>query len=91
MTEKTLDEVIRESFSTGWDDLGYTTESSDNYLTIEALDKLIEQIENQPIEVCGITYPHVFHLRSKDGSWQICGNCLMPVQIPVGFEAKFSR
>ena len=60
-----------------------------NFLDPDALDALIEELWNAPIQVCGVTEPHVFHPNTKDGSLTRCAMCFEAVVIPVGFEERF--
>lgn len=69
-------------------DFGYSIDNTASFLTVEQLEAAFELLKNQPVEVCGVTMPHVVHPRTKDGEWAMCGNCFTPVQIPVGFEAR---
>lgn len=57
-------------------------------LTAEMFCGARDKMMNQAVEVCGVTFPHVFNPKSVDGSWQNCANCGYPMQIPVGFEAR---
>ena len=66
-------------------------DATSNTLRIEDLQALMDQLWNSPIQVCGVTEPHVFHPNSKDGSLTRCAMCFEPVVIPVGFEERFGK
>ncbi len=60
-----------------------------NSLTVEDLQQAAEKIKTTPVRVCGVTFPHVVHPDSKDGTWGTCASCFAPVLTPEGFEARF--
>jgi len=48
-------------------------------LTLEGLQKALDQIYNAPPRVCGVTEPHVVH--PKANGWTNCANCAEAVKV----------